>query len=122
MVVVGLPDLVVSNDTVTSAPDSYCSHLSTRPSPSVSSSAVVNAPFLVELGAIRLTVPLRRHLDSLYRPVGALKRPRVSYSIICPRKSDSLQLLVGAVVFPPIDLAVFVRVYLDALTNFDPSM
>src|SRR5262245_9622907 len=69
-------------------------------------------PIVFDAG--HLAVAARRDLDAVDRAVRLHVGPGVFPAIVQPGFADLLQLLIGSVVLPAVDLAVFVLVDLDA--------
>ena len=65
---------------------------------------------LVVLDAIDLAVALVGEVDAGGGTVRIRVRPRVHLAVVQPRQADLQELLIGSVIFPPIDLPVFVLV------------
>ena len=104
----------MSNATDARCCPSYVSHLSTRPSPSVSSSTASQDVVRVVLKAVGLTVPFCGDLDPDGRACRIGERPGILDTVIRPRKSYLLELLTWAVVLPAIDLSIAVAIDLDS--------
>ena len=68
---------------------------------------------LVVLETVHFAVATRGHVDADNRAVRSGIRPRVFLAVVRPGEADLLELLIGPVVLPAIDFAVFVLVDLD---------